>query len=189
MASLTKECAIADYVIEAGLSRFTVRGFAAGLLSGLGHNPVIAIRDFAGGAHWDPGAPEKASLSVTISAGSLSVQNDISDKDRREMERVMREEVLEADRYPEIAFESTSVSAHSGGRVEIEGHLMLHGVTRGERLAAQLAVAGDVLRAFGEFSIRQTDYRIKLASVAGGALKLKDELKFTFDIAARKRVE
>jgi hypothetical protein len=61
-------------------------------------------------------------------------------------------------------------------------------VTRGERLSAQVAVTGDVLRAFGDFAIRQTDYRIQLASVAGGALKLKDELKFTFDIVARKRM-
>jgi polyisoprenoid-binding protein YceI len=67
--------------------------------------------------------------------------------------------------------------------------LTLHGVTRRERLPAQLAVTGDMLRAFGDFTIRQSDYRIKLASVAGGALKLKDELKFTFDIVARKGAE
>ena len=48
---------------------------------------------------------------------------------------------------------------------------------------------GDILRANGEFTLRQTDYRIKLASVAGGALKLKDELKFTFDIVARRKSE
>jgi len=46
-----------------------------------------------------------------------------------------------------------------------------------------------MLRAFGDFTIRQSDYRIKLASVAGGALKLKDELKFTFDIVARRKAE
>ena len=58
MAAMTKESAIADYLIEAGVSRFTVRGFAGGLLSGLGHNPVVAIRDFTGDAHWDPGEPQ-----------------------------------------------------------------------------------------------------------------------------------
>ena len=115
-----------------------------------------------------------------------AVQNEISDKDRREMQRVMREEVLEADKYPEIVFESTAVATNAGGRIEIEGNLTLHGVTRRERLAAQVAVTGDLLRAFGDFTIRQTDYRIKLASVAGGALKLKDELKFNFDFVARR---
>jgi hypothetical protein len=61
--------------------------------------------------------------------------------------------------------------------------------SRARSLPAQLAVMGDMLRVFGEFTLRQTDYRIKLASVAGGALKLKDELKFTFDIVARRKSE
>ncbi len=46
---------------------------------------------------------------------------------------------------------------------------------------------GDMLRASGEFSLLQSDYGIPLVSVAGGALKVKDELKFTFDIVARKQ--
>jgi polyisoprenoid-binding protein YceI len=187
MATMTRD-AIA-YWIEAGMSRFTVRGFAGGLLSGLGHNPVVAIPDFTGEAHWDPGDPKRASLRLRIRAASLAVENDIADNDRREMERAMREEVLETDRYPEIVFESAAVSANATGRVEIDGDLTLHGVTRRERLSAQLAVTGDILRAYGDFAIRQTDYRIKLASVAGGALKLKDELKFNFDMVARRRAE
>lgn len=184
-----KEAAIADYLIDAGMSRFTVRGFAGGLLSGLGHNPVIAITDFSGAAHWDPDNLRPATLDLKIPAAGLVVQNDISDKDRREMQRVMREEVLEATRFPQIAFESTSAAPGTGGRIEIEGKLSLHGVTRTERISTQLAVTGDILRAYGDFTIRQTDYGIRLASVAGGALKLKDELKFTFDIVARKRTE
>ena len=44
-----------------------------------------------------------------------------------------------------------------------------------------------MLRASGEFTVRQTDYGIKPVSVAGGALKVKDELKFSFDIVARKQ--
>jgi polyisoprenoid-binding protein YceI len=189
MASVTKEPAITDYLIEAGMSRFTVRGTAGGLLSGLGHNPLVAIPDFAGEAYWDPAEPQKASLRFRIRASSLAVQNDVSDKDRREMQRVMHEEILETDRYPEIVFESTAVSANANGRAEIDGNLNLHGIKRRERLPAQLAVTGDMLRAFGDFTIRQSDYRIKLASVAGGALKLKDELKFAFDIVARRKAE
>jgi polyisoprenoid-binding protein YceI len=98
-------------------------------------------------------------------------------------------ELVESARCPEIVFESATVSADANNRVEILGNLTLHGVTRRERVPAQFAVTGDILRAYGDFSIRQTDYRIKLASVAGGALKLKDELKFTFDIVAGRKTE
>ena len=45
------------------------------------------------------------------------------------------------------------------------------------------------LRANGEFSIRQTDYGIRLVSVAGGTLKLKDELKFQFDMVGNRKRE
>ena len=46
-----------------------------------------------------------------------------------------------------------------------------------------------MLRASGEFSVQQTSFNLKLISVAGGGLKLKDELKFTFDIVARRKQE
>jgi hypothetical protein len=35
--------------------------------------------------------------------------------------------------------------------------------------------------------VRQTDFGIKLVSVAGGALKVKDELQCAFDIVAREQ--
>ena len=175
-----------QFIIGAGASRFTIRGYAGGLLSGLGHNPVIAVREFTGEVRGDPAALTQMSLEMHIPTASLSVANDVNDKDRREMQRVMDQEVLETAQYPEIRFVSHRVSESGNGRVLIEGDLTLHGVTRPERVTAQVSVTGDVLRAFGEFAVRQTDYRIKLASVAGGALKLKDELKCTFDIVARR---
>jgi len=44
-----------------------------------------------------------------------------------------------------------------------------------------------MLHAFGEFTIRQSDYNIKPISAIGGGLKVKDELKFSFDIVGRKQ--
>jgi polyisoprenoid-binding protein YceI len=175
------------YVIDPGVSRFTVRGFASGVLSALGHNPVIGIRNFTGEAAFDEGAPEQSSLHITIPAGLLEVQNNASEKDRREMKRVMDEEVLEVSRYPEIVFQSTGVTG--GGEnmpLQIDANLTLHGVTRSIRVPARVFLMGDLLRANGSFSVLQSDYRIQPVSVAGGTLKLKDELKLEFDIAARQ---
>ena len=69
----------------------------------------------------------------------------------------------------------------------LNGDLTLHGVTRRQPITARVAVLGSMLRASGDFTLNQTDYNIKLVSVAGGALKLKDELKFSFEIVARKQ--
>jgi hypothetical protein len=63
----------------------------------------------------------------------------------------------------------------------------MHGVTHSQPIAVRVALFGAMLRASGDFSLDQTDYNIKLISVAGGALKLKDELKFYFEIIARKQ--
>jgi len=179
------------YAIDPGLSRFTVRAFASGMFSALGHNPTIAIRDFTGEAEFAPDTLERAELHLKIRSDSLAVMDDISDKDRREMESAMKQEVLETAKYPDIVFDSSNVSASRAGDghywINLVGNLSLHGVTSNQAVAAQVALNGDTLRAHGEFSLRQTAYGIKLVSVAGGALKLKDELKCSFDIVARKQ--
>jgi polyisoprenoid-binding protein YceI len=178
------------YGIEPRLSRFTVQAFAGGFLSGFGHNPTIAIRDFTGDAKFSPDAPEQSSLCLKIRAESLQVTNDVSDKDRREIERTMKDEVLETGRFSDIVFEGAVASVNELGtsryRINLTGKLSLHGVTHDQPVTADVFVNGDTLRASGTFSVLQSNYGIKLVSVAGGVLKVKDELKCSFDIAARK---
>jgi polyisoprenoid-binding protein YceI len=70
---------------------------------------------------------------------------------------------------------------------KLDGSLTLHGATNSQPLTVRVAAFRDMLRASGDFILRQADYQIKLVSVAGGALKLKDELKFSFEIVARKQ--
>ena len=187
----TAELTAVRYAIDGRISRFTVRAFASGMLSAFGHSPTIAIRDFAGEAQFNPDRLESASLHVTVKAGSLTVTDDISDKDRREIEREMQDGVLESVKYPEIVYDCSRVSVNNPGNgqysITLQGNLSLRGVTRGLTIPARVAVTGDMLRAFGEFSLRQSDYNIKPVSAIGGGLKVKDEVKFSFDIVARKQ--
>jgi polyisoprenoid-binding protein YceI len=184
---------LTEYSLDAAKSRFLVRASASGLLSAFGHNPSIAIRNFTGEARFGPQAPEQSSLHLAIDPASLAITSDVNEKDRHEMERAMREDVLETDRYPEIKFDSSSVQASTIAegiyRMKIGGKLTLHGVARDLEIGCNATVRDDGLRANGDFAIRQTDYGIRLVSVAGGTLKLKDELKFTFDLVAHPRRE
>ena len=86
------------YTIDARGSRVMIRAFASGFLSAMGHNPVIAARDVSGEIKLVPQTLEVTELRLRIATASLSVQNDMSDKDRREIERTMWEEVLEVVR-------------------------------------------------------------------------------------------
>jgi polyisoprenoid-binding protein YceI len=179
------------YVIDGRSSRFTVNAFATGLLAAMGHNPIIGIRDVNGEMNFNPDKLEAGSFRLAIKTSSLGVQNDISDKDRREIERLMNQEVLETARFPGILYEAPAISvtkmSHMLYSATLNGNLTFHGVTRSLPIAARVALLGSMLRASGDFSLNQTDYNIKLVSVAGGALKLKDELNFSFEIVARKQ--
>ena len=179
------------YVIDSRSSRFTVQAFATGLLAKMGHNPTIGIGDFSGEMRFSPEKLEAVSFHLVIKTASLSVQDDISTKDLKEMERLMSQEVLETAKFPEIVYDAPTISvtkmADALCSATLNGNLTLHGVTRSQSIPVRVALFGSMLRASGDFSLDQTDYNIKLVSVAGGALKLKDELKFSFEIVARKQ--
>jgi polyisoprenoid-binding protein YceI len=127
-----------------------------------------------------------------IQAALLVVADDISAKDRQEIERRAHDEVLETDGFPEINYEcsrASSIQKMGEGlySVVLNGDLALHGVTRHQPVPARVMLKGDSLRAAGRFSVRQSDFSIRPVSAAGGTVKLKDELKLSFDISARKQ--
>jgi polyisoprenoid-binding protein YceI len=180
------------YLIDAKGSTFTVRAFATGMLSAFGHNPTIAIPDLQGEIQFASDTLEDASLRIVIQAASLVVTGDISAKDSQEIERRMHDEILETEGFPEIIYEcsrASSIQKLGEGLylIALNGDLALHGVTRSQPVSARVTVKGDVVRSAGEFSIRQSDYEIKPVSAAGGTVKLKDEIKLSFDIVARKQ--
>ena len=180
------------FVIDAGRSTFTVQAFSTGVLSVFGHNPKIAIRDLQGEVQFaaSGGKLEDVQLHVRIGAASLQVIDDISDKDRREIQRQMYDEVLEVARFPEIVYECSEATASGSGDrywATLNGELTLHGETHPQSVSARVVITGDTLRASGEFSVKQSEYAISPVTVAGGAIKLKDEIKCTFDIVARKQ--
>ena len=167
-----------------------VRAFSSGLFGAFGHDPTIGIQDFHGDVEFDPDAVANARVRMAVAPSSLQVLNDMSENDRAEFERRMYYEVLEVNRFPEIAYRCSRVSANSGGSgkywVALNGDLTLHGVNRTHLVSARLMLSGERLRASGEFVLRQKDYEIRPPTMAGGVVSIKDELKFSFDVVARK---
>ena len=182
---------LVQYAVDTRMSQFTVQAFASGLISAVAHSPRIASRDWSGAASFQPGSLKDAKLVVKIKAASLEVLDELRDQDRRELQRVMNTEVLESARFPEITFESSSISADKLKedlfRVNLEGRLLLHGITNSHSFVGQVALGVDTLRAYGEFTLLQSDYAIKIAAIAGATLKLQDELKFVFYVIGRKK--
>ncbi len=184
------EDATVRYNIETKGSTFTVRAFATGLLSSLGHSPTISIPAIEGQVSLNPNAIEQSSIHVIVQASSLTVTDDISAKDREEINRRIHDEVLESDSFPEIEYQSSRVSASKTAEGQywaaLTGELTMRGIKHTQPISARLSINGTTLRATGDFTIRQSNYEIRPVTALGGAVRLKDELKFSFDITARK---
>ena len=177
------------YVVNSNISRFTVQAFAGGLLSAFGHNPVIAISDYSGEINLAE-EMDQSSVAIKIQSSSLQVASEVNDKDRREIERIMQEQILQTSQFPQIVYRCSRIAASKTAEGQywaaLNGELTLHGVTRNLSIPTRIAVYGETLKASGSFSILQSDYSISAVSVVGGSLRVKDEIKLSFDMAARR---
>lgn len=178
------------YAFDPTVSRFTVQAFAAGLLSSFGHNPTIGLRDFQGTVEFVSGTYENTRIHMKVNTSRCEVLDQLKTSDREKIEREMYGVVLKADRYPCAIFESNQVEMRSAMTnpfaVQVKGELTLCGVTRRHMFGARVSNLESSLRIAGEFALRQSNYGIKPVSLAGGIFKLKDELKFQFEIIARR---
>jgi polyisoprenoid-binding protein YceI len=185
------------YAIDPGASRLTLRPFASGAPSASTPNPTLTIRELSGEARLTPGTLDGASLEVKIPVASLalaeSMEDGMTEQERRAIEQAVHRDILEADQYPEIVFTTSKVSASKAADrhywINLLGDLRLHGVCRSEPIAAQVVVAGDALFVRGELTLAPSAYQIKPVPLAGGSLRLKQETKCVFDIVARRKPE
>lgn len=178
------------YKLDAARSKFMVRAFAGGVLWFKGHDHFVAARDFDGEARLTPGSVNPASLTLTVRAASLVETRDVfTDQQKKIINGELRDIVLEPDKYPEITFKSTNVSAEARGgvfKVTLGGDLTLRGITRRVRIPAEVTLEGDSLRARGEFEIKRGDFKVPATSAFHGTVRVRDRLKVMFDIVARR---
>jgi polyisoprenoid-binding protein YceI len=184
--------ATVKYLIDPGVSRFTVQAFATGLLSAFGHNPKIGIRDYEGQIQFVPDTYEKSFVRVVVQTGAMEVLDEMKNDDRKKLEQTMFDEVLNLKHFPTAVFESKDIAVQKLNNSEllqahVVGDLTFHGMTQTHSFDARVSPMETMMRMSGEFPLRQSDYGIKPVSFAGGALRLKDEVKFTFELVARRQ--
>ncbi|HEY0704303.1 MAG TPA: YceI family protein [Candidatus Acidoferrales bacterium] len=180
------------FVLDSHASQFTAHAFASGLAAVVAHNPKFSVQDFSGEALFTGASLSRAKLKLTLKAASLKLMDEVSEYDYGEIRRVTQEEVLEEQRFPEIHFESSEITATKISdnlyTAHIAGSLTLHGRSHPQKIDCQVVVGDDSLRAIGHFNIRQTDFGIHIASIARNTLKMKDEVKIAFFIIGRRAV-
>ena len=183
--------ATVTYNLDASQSKFMAHANAGGLLWFKGHDHHLAASEFTGQVEITPDSFTPASLRLVVKAASLHETGaDFTEPQKQIINKELREIVLHPDQYPDITFRSTNVTAKpatAGGReVKIDGDLTLHGVTKRITIPAVVTLSGDNLRAVGEFSIDRDDYKVKATSAFHGLVRVKNKIKFEFDIVGRK---
>jgi polyisoprenoid-binding protein YceI len=181
------------YVLDTKTSQLTVQAFAEGLAGIADHRPQFSVREFSLELEFDTDNPDGSWLRLMAKTGSLEIIDEVSQLERKAIERVMFGDVLHPQRYPEVVFVSSKVVCmrmdENHYRAEVMGTTILHGNEHVQTMQAQIILSDRTLRAHGDFRLRQSDYGLAIASVAGGTLRIKDELKFVFFFLARKEAE
>jgi polyisoprenoid-binding protein YceI len=177
----------ARYQLDASRSKFIAEGLAGGLLWFKGHNHLLAVRDFTGEARLDPDSIPSASLRLVAKAASLEETSDVFTPQQKQIiNKELHDIVFHPDQYPDIVFQSTGTTGKATGNgrydLKLNGNLTLHGVTRPIVIPAQVTVTGNEMRAVGKFSIDRSNYGVKATSAFHGLVRVKNGVKFTFDI-------
>lgn len=159
-------------------SRLLVHAYKSGLFSGFADNHEIE-------APISEGSVDEGGLQVkfSVEARRMKVLDPklSADKRREVQERMEGPEVLDSARFPTITFESTKVERTDPGSLLVQGRLSLHGAAR----PISLTVKNEGGRYVGTCTLSQREFGITPISIAGGTVKVKDELKIEFDIKTK----
>ncbi len=164
-------------------SKITIHVHKSGLFSAFGHDHFVTGPI----AHGKLDSNAKT-VEIVVAAKQLSVvDTDVSDKDRAEIQDTMLgPSVLNSEKFPEIRFQSSHVEQIGGRRYRVTGKLTLHGVTKELTFEVERNIEGQYR---GKTKLKQTDFGIQPVSVAGGTIKVKDELDVEFDILEAELVQ
>jgi len=159
-------------------SVLTVRVYKTGLFSAFAHDHEISAPIQNGSFDQQKGAVE-----FTADSRKLRVLDPgVSESDRAQIQsRMLGPEVLDSDKFSEIRFRSTSLEKPNSGNWVLNGDLTLHGQTHGVKVEVQ-PHAGHYT---GSAVLSQKDFGITPISIAGGSIKVKDQVRVEFDVIGR----
>src|SRR4029079_15722332 len=102
----------ATYVLDNQKGKFIAHAFAGGFFWFKGHDHYLAARDFSGEVELTPDSITPASLHLVVKSASLEETGTVFTEEQK---KIINEEihdiVLLPEKYPEITFQSTSVTA------------------------------------------------------------------------------
>lgn len=187
------------YTIDPDRSIVTLRVYRAGRLARLGHNHVITSASESGQA-WTSGTPATSGFEVRLAVSDLVVDDPAVraaagpdfpgnlPEAAREGTRtnMLRAEVLDVERYPEIVVHAGSLRG-TWEQPTVAASVILKGRARAIEVPLAVVRKDHELVARGAFRLLQSDFGITPFSIGGGAIAVADGVDISFEIHAVRR--
>lgn len=164
--------------------RLLLRTGREGMAQKAGHDLTIEVTRWEATVQIDTTDPARSTISVAADADSFAVREGtggvkpLTDSDREQIRKTIREKVLHTAAHPQIVFTSHAVEGDESGFV-LHGELTTHGQTHPLDVAGR--VDGD--RVSASTTVVQTRWGVTPYKGLLGALKLRDAVRVEVDVA------
>ena len=185
-----------SYAIDPHASSVMVLLYREGLFSLLAHDHVILAEGFAGRVTADPADLAHTALQLTFPVASLLVDplasrqelglaGKLSLDDRKEIQDTMLAPAqLDAGQFPRIVATLESVSGPLPD-VTLTVRVRIKKTEKVLTIPAHVELAGEEVRATGEFTLLQSDFGVEPYRAVLGAIAVQDLARVRFRIVAR----
>jgi len=171
--------------IVPGRGHFYIHTGTGGLFGAFAHEHLIEAQKMEGCASIESGNLTRSSIKLTFTTADIRVLDPKeSASDRAKVQSTMETEVLRISEYRQVVFESTSVERGSTTEaLRVHGNLSIRGNTQPVIVPLTLTRLDDgTFRARGEYKFKQTTFGIRPVQLAGGTIKVKDEVRTEFEL-------
>jgi polyisoprenoid-binding protein YceI len=157
-----------------------IRVDKAGVFSAFAHNHEIEAPIESGEVE----ESDSPTVRLRIDARKLRVLDpEASEDTRAQIQKTMQgPQTLDADRFPDIRFQSTALDPKGNNHWLVHGTLDLHGQTH--PVTVDVTLQDGLYR--GSATLKQTSFEITPVRVAGGTVRVKDEVRVEFEIVLLK---
>jgi polyisoprenoid-binding protein YceI len=165
------------HVIDIAHSRLTVSVFKEGIFAFAADNHEVSAPIASGWFNDD-----SKSVDVTVDATKMLVLDPSMPPGRRAQVQanMIGPQVLDAAHFPHIEFRSTTIAMSDGNNWKVTGDLTLHGQKHPLTFAVTRV---DATHFKGGTTVRQSAFGISPIRIAGGTVRVKDDVKVEFEIS------
>lgn len=179
-------------------SDVTIRAYRDGPLARLGHNHVIASTAVTGRVVLAEPV-SRSTLELWLPLDSLTVDEparraaagsdfpgNLTEADREGTRRnLLGTALLDAARFPVMRLSGIAVEERDGA-LHVTTRVEIAGISRELVVPALMELRGSTLVARGEFTVTHAELGLTPFSVAMGALRVREDLRVAYRLAARK---